>query len=355
FVECSVISGNANQRCDYLSTNGTLSFAANETQKTFRVITYNDLYPDGNETINLSLSNPSAGSALGTQNTATITILDDDSGTPASNPIDGAQFFVRQHYYDFLQRVPDQSGENFWVQQITACGSDPVCIHNKRLSTSDAFFFEPEYQQTAAYIVRLYRIAFGNDQPFRNPDSSDLVEAKKIINYSVFSKDRARVVGGSNLAQAQLDFANLFVQRVEFLNKYPSNLGGPEFVDAVLATINNDLGVNLSSQRDGLITLFNSGGRGNVLYRLADDNANNPINNRALIDAEYNRTFVFTEYAGYLRRNADIGGFKFWLGQVNSHPLRDVDTQHAMVCSFITSQEYQQRFSSVVTRNNTSC
>ena len=73
-------------------------------------------------------------------------------------------------------------------------------------------------------------------------------------------------------------------------------------------------------------------------YRLAGDNEQgNPINNRAFIDAEYNRAFVFTQYAGYLRRNSDIGGFLFWLGQVNGAPLRDVARQHAMVCSFVTS------------------
>ena len=105
-----------------------------------------------------------------------------------------------------------------------------------------------------------------------------------------------------------------------------------------------------------LIALFNSGGRGAVIYRLADDNVStNPINNRPFIDAEYNRAFVATQYFGYLRRNPDLGGFIFWLGQVNSGPLRDVGKQHAMVCSFVTSTEYQQRFSLVVTHNNTEC
>jgi cytochrome c oxidase subunit 2 len=54
-------------------------------------------------------------------------------------------------------------------------------------------------------------------------------------------------------------------------------------------------------------------------------------------------------------RNPDIGGFLFWLGQVNGAPLRDVPKQHAMVCSFITSAEYQQRFSPIVTHNNSEC
>jgi hypothetical protein len=127
-------------------------------------------------------------------------------------------------------------------------------------------------------------------------------------------------------------------------------------VDAVLSTIKSDLATDLNSQRTALISLFNSGGRGAVLYRLADDNAQtNPINNRALIDAEYNRAFVATQYFGYLRRDSDIGGFLFWLGQVNSALLRDITKQHAMVCAFITSAEYQQRFSPVVTHNDSEC
>ena len=125
---------------------------------------------------------------------------------------------------------------------------------------------------------------------------------------------------------------------------------------AVLNKMKTDIGVDLVSQRAALIALFNSGGRGAVIYRLADDNVStNPINNRPFIDAEYNRAFVATQYFGYLRRNPDLGGFIFWLGQVNSGPLRDVGKQHAMVCSFVTSTEYQQRFSLVVTHNNTEC
>jgi hypothetical protein len=105
-----------------------------------------------------------------------------------------------------------------------------------------------------------------------------------------------------------------------------------------------------------LLTLFNSGGRGAIMYRLADDNLQtNPIDNRAFIDAEYNRAFVATLYFGYLRRDADIGGFLFWLDQISHAALRETIKQHAMVCSFITSAEYQQRFGAVVTHTNCEC
>lgn len=355
FVECGAVSGVASQRCDYLTTSGTLTFAANELEKSFRLIIYNDVYQEGNETINLRLSNPSGGSAvLGVQDTATVTVLDDDTVAPGTNPIDGAQFFVRQHYYDFLQRLPDQAGEDYWTGLLISCGADQTCLNNSRVTVSDAFFFEPEYQQTAAYVVRLYRTVYGNDQPFPNP-GAPLAEARKLPSYAAFVKDRARVVGGPSLGASQADLGNAFVLRPEFLARYPAGLSGPDFVDTMLANIRNDLGVDLSTQRASLISLFNSGGRGAVLYRLADDNPGNPIDNRALIDAEYNRSLVLSQYFGYLRRNPDIPGFLFWLGQVNGGPLRDLGKQHAMVCSFITSQEYQQRFSTIFTRSNANC
>ena len=162
---------------------------------------------------------------------------------------------------------------------------------------------------------------------------------------------------------AVVDYINAFVLRSEFTNKYAGSLDGPGFVDAVLATIANDIGVDLTAQRQALIDAFNQAGGGNagrgiVMFRLANDDlagGNGGINNRSFIDAEYNRAFVFTQYAGYLRRNPDMPGFLFWLNQVNRGPLRDGNTQHAMVCSFITSAEYQQRDSSVVTYTNADC
>ncbi len=279
-------------------------------------------------------------------------------GTNQVITIDDSDFFVNEQYVDFLNRFPDPAGFDYWVSQITQCGNTQSCLLNKRVDVSNAFFFEQEYQQTGSYAFRLYRVAYGNNQPIPNSDNSNQTEAKKIPAYSAFKPDRQAVIGSNNLAAAQLALANSFVGRAEFVAKYPAGLAtADQFVDAVLATVQSDLGVNLGSQRTNLINLYNgpNGGRGAVLYRLADDNASNPIANQPLIDAEYNRAFVYTEYAGYLRRDSDIGGFLFWLGQVNRGAPRDGQRQHAMVCSFITSAEYQLRFGSTVTHSNQEC
>lgn len=350
----NVISGNGSGVNISNDATGTLTFAAGIASRTFRVLLIDNQLAEGEQTLNLLLSNP-VGSGLNSPGRAVLTISDNDSTVATTNSLDDARYFVTQHYYDFLSRVPDQSGLDFWVGQITQCGTDVACLRTQRITVSNAFFFEQEYQQTGSYVVRLYRAAYGNNQPFPNSDNSNQVEARKLVNYSAFSPDRARVRGGPSLAQTQLDLANAFVLRPQFIAKYPNSLDGPAYVDALLANMNTDIGVNLTSERTALIELFNQGGRGKVLYRLADDNVTNPINNRAFIDAEYNRAFVLTQYFGYLRRNPDIGGFIFWLGQVNSVPLRSLEKQRAMVCSFITSLEYQQRFSPVATHNNTEC
>lgn len=350
----------ASQRTDYTTASGTITFAPGQTSRTFSVPIVDDGYVEQTETVNLTLSNP-VGADLASPSQAVLFIDDDEEQDATTNPLDDPTFFVRQHYFDFLSRSPDSGGFNFWIGQITgppAC-ANAACLLQRRITVSNAFFFELEFQQTGAFVFRLYRAAYGNDQPFPNtrPDPNFPNEEKKLPSYQVFSRDRAKVIGGSNLAAKQEALASLFVSRAEFLAKYPASLNtADQFVDAVLAQIQNDLGVNLNSERSGLITLYNSGGRARVMYRLADDNVQtNPINNRTLIDEEYNRAFVATQYFGYLRRNPDIAGILFWLNQVNSAPLRDLAKQNAMVCSFITSGEYQFRFAGTAPHSNAEC
>lgn len=290
-------------------------------------------------------------------------------GTNQVITIDDGDFFVNQQYVDFLNRFPDQCGFDYWNTQVSggttlaSCGSqtttpacnsgDTACINQRRVNVSNAFFFEQEFQQTGSYTFRLYRAAFGNSQPFPLIDSNNQAEANKLPLYVKFKADRQQVIGGSNLAAQQLALATDFASRAEFTTKYPASLTLDQFVTAISDTIKNELGADLTSQHAALVAL---GSRGAMLYRLADDNiATNPINNRPFIDAEYNRAFVYTQYAGYFRRDADILGYLFWLGQVNSGPLRDTSKLHKMVCSQLTSDEYQLRFGTSVTHHNSEC
>ncbi|NCR09221.1 MAG: hypothetical protein GPI95_13180 [Microcystis aeruginosa LG13-11] len=64
---------------DYDKTSIPVTFANGETEKFVTVPITNDTFVENPETINLTLTNPTNGATLGSQNTATLTILDDDA------------------------------------------------------------------------------------------------------------------------------------------------------------------------------------------------------------------------------------------------------------------------------------
>ena len=76
----------AEQRTDYTITAGTLTFAPGVTATTFPVLIVDDVYVEGNEVLNLALSNPTGGAQLNSPSVATLTIIDNDSVSPTTNP-----------------------------------------------------------------------------------------------------------------------------------------------------------------------------------------------------------------------------------------------------------------------------
>ena len=69
--------GNAQPGADYIPTNGTLLFLIGQVTKTFNVPIIDDGVIEGQESLNLVLSNPSVGAFLGISQ-ATLSILDND-------------------------------------------------------------------------------------------------------------------------------------------------------------------------------------------------------------------------------------------------------------------------------------
>ena len=67
---------------------------------------------------------------------------------PSTNRIDGAQCFVLQQYWDFLNRAPDQSGWDFWTSRIAQCEFDRNCIQGYRSSVAQSFFNSAEFITT---------------------------------------------------------------------------------------------------------------------------------------------------------------------------------------------------------------
>jgi hypothetical protein len=76
-VDFSATGGTATDGSDFNAVTGTLSFAAGELRKSFDISIINDDLGEIDETINLSLSNPS-NTILDSPSTAVLTIVDDD-------------------------------------------------------------------------------------------------------------------------------------------------------------------------------------------------------------------------------------------------------------------------------------
>ncbi len=265
-------------------------------------------------------------------------------GALPPNRIDDPQFFVSQHYRDFLSREPDASGLAFWTNEITSCGTNTQCIEVKRINVSAAFFLSIEFQETGYLVYRFYKAAYGN-----------LPGAPVPVRLNEFLPDTQQigqnVVVGVGNWQTQLEinkqaFASQFVGRARFASAYPDSITPAQFVDALFA----NAGVTPSAtERAAAINEFGGAGtsadtaaRARALRRVAE--------NATLGQQEFNRAFVLMQYFGYLRRNPNdapepglnFDGYNFWLNKLNQFNGNFVNAE--MVKAFITSGEYRQRF-----------
>lgn len=323
-VDFATINGTATNVGDYSANFGTLKFNAGEASKTFRVLLTDDGYQESDEKLGVTLSNPTGG-ALGGLNTATVTIVENDTAALPVNPIDNARFFITQHYSDFLSRSPDQAGLDYWTGQITLCGNNLACLVARRNAVSAAFFVETEFQDSGFFVYRLYKGSLGV-QP----------------TYQQFIRDRARVVGGTTLQADKLALANDFVTRDAFVARYPAGQTPTQFVNLLFDTAGL---VPFTAERQKLITdVTNGKTRAQAVIEV--------IEIAQFKSREFNLAFVLMQYFGYLRRDIDPTGYAFWLDVITN---RQPNNYSGMVCAFITSAEYQQRFSATVTANNGQC
>lgn len=242
----------------------------------------------------------------------------------SSNLIDDTEFFVTQHYLDFLNRPPDEEGLDFWIDNIESCGADMACREVKRIDTSAAYFLSIEFQETGYLVHRFYRASFGR-RPLFNEFLADteLISAGVVVNSPGWQE---------LLENNKQSFAEAWVARGSFSSIY-DGLTNVQFVDTLIA--NTEVKFT-STDRDSLVDVLNSGSftRDQVLRLVAE--------NFDFYNAEYNVAFVEMEYFGYLRRDPDAAGFTFWLGKLNDF---GGDFRRAeMVKAFIVSGEYRQRF-----------
>jgi glucose/arabinose dehydrogenase len=316
---CNVANSIASARCDYKVAVGTLRFAAGETSKNISMSIVDDVFVEGAETFNISLSNPAGGANLGANASANITITD-NGNEGAANPIDQTAFFVRQHYIDFLNREPDPQGFTDWQNILNNCPSGN--LQCDRIQVSADFFRSPEFRERGYFPFRFYLVSLG-----RKP------------NFAEFMPDLARVSGFLTEAekeQARLDFIAEFMSRSEFANIY-NPLTNNAYVQRLFdtagvtqVTVNGNVQTVQSMQQ----AMANTGkSRAAVLREIVESPE---------VDAKfYTQAFVVMQYFGYLRRDPDAL-YQQLIDEMNANP----QNYRQMVNIFVNSMEYRARFGS---------
>lgn len=316
----------ASQRTDFILTAGTLTFAPNETTKSF-IVLLNKVRvtaPTIKE-VKLVLSNvKGTGAVLGNPSRVSFEIENNDvrHENEKENPIDDHGNFVRQHYHDFLNREPDAGGLAYWKKIIDDCGTDAPCLDRARINVSAAFFISREFQNTGLVVYKMEKVAFN-----RRPQYAAFLPQVQKISRDMIDHD---------VETSRRDFAEDVTDRAEFHAKYDA-LSNDQFVDELYrnAEITPD-----AAKRSGQVNDLNASRlrRGDVLRDIVE-------NNQQLNDREYNPAFVLMQYFGYLRRDPEEAGLQFWVHILNGDTQRaERNNYPGMVQAFIKAVEYRDRF-----------
>ncbi len=248
--------------------------------------------------------------------------IDPAAGATLPSPVDDARFFINQHYNDIAGREADQATVDKLLLQFALCGNKADCLRTRRLDFSAGLFLENDLPANGVFLHTLYTAGLG-----RRP------------KFAEFESDRAALAAqNGDVERARMAFLLNFVQRQEFKRRHAATMKSAEFVDAVLLSVGQNAGVDLSSERAALIALVDESAAGRAAGLAT------VIGQPAVIDAQYNQSLILFHYFAYLRRDPDESGYAIWLNFIKSKPLRDADTARSVTCGFVNSSEYQNRF-----------
>jgi hypothetical protein len=307
------LSGGAT-RTTITDSNGNYRFERVDTDSLYTVVPSLVNYHFSPESLSFSL--------LANKTDAVFTATRD--AAISGNMIDTPEFFVRQHYLDFLGREPDQSGFEFWTDQIRSCGTNRGCMERRIINVSAAYFNSIEFTETGGVVDSLYRASYGRRPSFTEfmPDRAQLAQGVQ-----VGVGDWSGTLNANKQA-----FVAAWVERPAFVAAY-GGLGNDAYVDALIS----HTGVSFSQgERNALVNGLGSGTltRAGALRQIAEDGR--------FMAAKRNEAFVMMQYFGYLRREPDEAGYQFWLNKLNQ--FGGNFEQAEMVKAFIVSGEYRARF-----------
>jgi hypothetical protein len=231
-------------------------------------------------------------------------------GTNRRITIADNDFFIQQHYIDFLRRLPDPVSYKQRLAALNNCAAGNTSCD--RIAASMSFFKSNEFEGRGYFLFRLFMVSYGRKPLYREFNSN----MRQIPPFQT----------AQELEASKVAFTDMWVAKPSFKTKY-DGLSAAAYVDALSAAAQVTL-----ANRNTLVGDLQAGRktRAQVLRAVIDSPE---VNNRY-----YNQAFIVLGYFGYFRRDP---------GSVYLKMVTTLDTTRdyrGAINSFLTSTLYSSRF-----------
>jgi hypothetical protein len=231
-------------------------------------------------------------------------------GTNRRITIDDNDFFIQQHFVDFMSKMPDFSFAPT-LESLNNCA--PGNTGCDRIAHSQSFFNSPEFKGRGMLVYKLYITSFG-----RKPLYKEFFPVtRQITPYQPAEQLEASTVA----------FINNWVTKPAFRSRY-DRLGPAAYVDALCAAAKVTV-----ANRNALVNDLTAGRktRAQVLRAIVESPE---VNNKY-----FNQAYVAMCYFGYFRRDPVAPGFGNLVNKLNA-----TGDYRAVTSTFLNSPTYRNRF-----------
>jgi hypothetical protein len=232
----ALTDGTATAPDDYDNTPIWVNFGNGDvTPKTLEVPIVDDRVLEGDETVNLTLFNPTGGASLGSQNTAILTLVDNDR--PSQIQFSTATYSIRE----------DGGSATITVTRDSAIGTVSVDYATQTPNTNNAATTDADYIPTQGTLT------FNPGETTKTLTipilDDDLVEGTETVEIALSNPSDGAILG--EISTASLEILDHEPGQLEFISASSSGLEGNSgtAVDTVIGKIRR------SSGSDGEVTV----------------------------------------------------------------------------------------------------
>ncbi len=166
-INFATSNGTAIAGSDYVATSGILTFGPGETSAAFQISILDDSLPENDETLNLTLSNPTGGARIGSPGSAVLTILDNDTSRPGSFQLSSVRQFVRESAGNAVVTVVRDGGSTGPIS-VGFATSDGTATAGSDYTTASGTLNFASGETSRTFVIPVREDSLAEDTEFFN-------------------------------------------------------------------------------------------------------------------------------------------------------------------------------------------